>query len=395
MPGFSRWPFLLLAATVLAACAPTHSPGAAATTSLPSASVSASAASSSGPAPELLFGVLESHSKAAEGFPLFDTVAIAGLDGYARAKTTFSPLTPPYVGCVGPLFPPQGYTAARRVYFIDGKGVVRSLGTDRAVSRVTAFPIGSQQEASFAVSPDGRHLLGAILTLPPRPSGSSPCSGSGTGFAPGDWSEDVYSAEAGGTPHLISHRQWPQDQADNVLELVGWVSSGPIATFPASIGTQGGGPIREGWYGPVVEIDQASGRVSRTLGSPECFVRDVIEDGSYACFENTATPAIAVHNRDDSLSWRAHGNLDLYVPLLAPDRNKVAAQGAVLGRDGSQIQLGLPGADFFSTGWLDNLTVIGWFGPQPNHLGFVRTATPSRIEDLGFEGTFVGSLQSG
>jgi len=281
------------------------------------------------------------------------------------------------------------------VYFIDGKGVVRSLGTDRAVSRITAFPLGSQQEASFAVSPDGRHLLGAVLTLPPRPTASNACSGAGTGFAPGDWAEDVYSAEAGGTPHLISHRQWPQDQADNVLELVGWVSSGPIATFPASIGTQGGGPIREGWYGPVVEIEQTSGTVARKLGSPECFVRDVIEDGSYACFENTAASAAAVHNPDGSLAWRAHGNLDLYVPLLAPDRNNLAAQGAVVGRDGSQIQLGPAAANFFSTGWLDNQTVIGWFGQQPNRLGFVRTTTPSRIEDLGFEGTFVGRLQSG
>lgn len=394
MSGFKRWPTLLLAATALAACAPLNS-GPAATASSPSASVGPTAAATSGPARELLFGVLESRTMSGAGFPVVDTAAIAGIDGYARARTTFTPLTPPYVGCVGPLFPPQGYTAAGRVYFIDGKGVVRSLGTDKAVSRITAFPIGSQQEASFAVSPDGKHLLGAILTLPPPPTGSSACSGSGTGFGPGDWSEDVYAAEAGGTPHLISHRQWPQDQADNVLEFVGWVSAGPIATFPASIGTQGGGPLREGWYGPVVVIDPASGTVARKLGSPECFVRDVIKDGSYACFENIATPAVVVHNPDGSLVWRAQGNQDFYVPLLAPDRNNIAVEGAAFGRNGSQIQLGPSDANFFSTGWLDNHTVIGWFGQKPNHLGFVRMATPSRIEDLGFEGTFVGTLQSG
>src|SRR2546421_12749574 len=46
--------------------------------------------------PTLLFAVLE-----AKGTMSWNTVAVAGLDGYARAKTTFTPMRVPNVGCKG------------------------------------------------------------------------------------------------------------------------------------------------------------------------------------------------------------------------------------------------------------------------------------------------------
>src|SRR4051794_13042728 len=61
----------------------------------------------------LLFAVLE-----AKGTASFNTVAIAGLDGYAKAKATFTPMRVPTVGCTGTAVPPlSAHVAAGKVYF--------------------------------------------------------------------------------------------------------------------------------------------------------------------------------------------------------------------------------------------------------------------------------------
>jgi hypothetical protein len=345
--------------------------------------------------------VLESHTKAANGLPTYDTVAIAGLDGYARAKATFTPATPPYVGCLGPLLPLEAHVAGGRVFYIDGKGVVRSLGVDTTVRQVASFPIGSQQEASFAVSPDGLHLLGSVVTFPPKPA-TDACTSQGTGFAPGDWSEDVYAADAGGASRLISHRNWPQTQPPNVLSLVGWDALGPIGTYPTGYGTQGGGPVREGWYGTAVRVDAANGNIQRQLGTDNCFADDVAADGSYVC---SAPDAVDVFNPDGSVSWKYSApNQGYMVPLLSPDLRHVEALGPlVMGKDGSSIPIGnfQPNApfdnEFFAGGWLDAQTLIGWRSSSTvyNEMTIVRLSAPSQLVDLGFQGTFVGVVQKG
>src|SRR5579859_5093885 len=82
---------------------------------------------SSAPPPEsLLFAALETNANAAQF--QWNTVAIAGLDGNARAKTTFVPMPIPYTGCAGPVLPPSAHVAAGKVYFADGTGEIRSLG---------------------------------------------------------------------------------------------------------------------------------------------------------------------------------------------------------------------------------------------------------------------------
>jgi hypothetical protein len=110
--------------------------------------------------------VLEAHPFPPGGSPAYDTVAIVGLDGYAIAKTKVALITPPNLGGLGPELPPQAYAAAGRVYFLDGTGMVRSLATDGAVSEVTKFPVpAAQYEVSFAISPDGRRLMGTVTTF--------------------------------------------------------------------------------------------------------------------------------------------------------------------------------------------------------------------------------------
>jgi len=345
-----------------------------------------SAARSSGSSSSgiLLYAVVESHTKT-NGLATYDTVAIAGLDGYARAKTTFTPATPPYVGCLGPLLPLEAHVAAGRVFYVDGKGIVRSLGLDKTVKQAAAFPIGPQQEVSFAVSPDGRHLLGTVLTIPPKPA-TDPCTSQGNGFAPGNWSEDVYAADAGGASRLISHRSWPAGQQADVLSFVGWDAIGPLGTSPTGYGTQGGGPIREGWYGRV--------------GTDTCYADDVAVGGSYVC---SGQDSIDVFNPDGSPSWKFSApNQGYMVPLLSPDLRHVEALGPmIVGKDGSSTPIGNPQpngpSDFYAGGWLDAQTVIGWHnsGSTYNEMTIVRLSAPSKLVDLGFQGTFVGVVQSG
>ncbi len=188
------------------------------------------------PAPYDMGGVMCTARVAACAPP--DTVAIVGLDGYARAKTHFTPLTPPWVGGGAPLLPPQAYVASDRVFFIDGLGVVRSLALDGTVRTVASFPLGpTQQEASFAVSPDGQHLLATVITLPGKPA---IVNGGVWGFGPGNWILDTYAADTGGPSRLLSHKVLAQgSQAVALLQFVGWDASGPIGTYPTAL--QAGG----------------------------------------------------------------------------------------------------------------------------------------------------------
>ena len=85
-----------------------------------------------------LFGVLEARRcKAPEpatcenpGQPAHDTAAIAGLDGFAVAKTTFTPRGIPVIGNAAAVLDLEGQAAAGGLYFIDGTGVVRRLDPD-------------------------------------------------------------------------------------------------------------------------------------------------------------------------------------------------------------------------------------------------------------------------
>src|SRR2546425_1686184 len=105
----------------------------------PSAATSPSTTASPAPStsPTLLFAVLEARGSAS-----FNTVAVAGVDGFARAKTTFAPMRVPTVGCTGTaLTPVSAHVAAGKVYFADGAGVVRSLSLSGQIVKVATFPL--------------------------------------------------------------------------------------------------------------------------------------------------------------------------------------------------------------------------------------------------------------
>jgi len=336
------------------------------------------------PTGELLYAVLEPWPTA--GPSTFNKVAIAGLDGIARAKTTFTPLTPPFVGCAGPTPPPPAYAVGGKVYFADGAGTVRSLDRSGAISVLASFPIGAQQELSFAVSPDATRLLATVLTLPPKPAGD-PCSGP-TAFGAGSFVVDTYSVSFGSTPKLLDHQSTPYvagQPLPPVLQFMGWDAVGPTALYPTGLGTQGGGPTH--WFGHPVRTDTA-GRPLGDLGGAGCNATDDGLDGTVACAGPNGTD---VKRPDGSVAW--HSANSLLAGRLSPDGRKVVGFGdqgqVVVGADGSTMDLF---GEFFVTGWLDPSTLIGNFNGGEVGIQQIAPTTP-KPGDQGYAGVFVGVVQ--
>jgi hypothetical protein len=177
------------------------------TTASPIASPSTTATPASTPSAAALFAVLEAPGQYAQN----TTVAIAGLDGRARAKTHFTPRSSPYAPDVAVILAAEAHVVTGVVYFVDGRGVVRTLDRSGRVRQVAVFPMTQkQQEISFAVSPDGKQLMAAILSLPSVGPTPSP------GGAPwpaliGPWKLEVDRADVGG-PH--SHSTSGNQQAN-------------------------------------------------------------------------------------------------------------------------------------------------------------------------------------
>jgi hypothetical protein len=362
----------------------------------PSPSSVATPASSSS---ALLFAVLE--AKGTANAWTYNTVAIAGLDGNARAKTTFTPMLVPTIGCMGAVIPQSAHVANGKVFFADEKGVVRSLAINGTVAIAATFPLNSaHQMLSFAVSPDGTIVLGTIYTLP---SGISYCNGAPSGT----FNFDAYRATAGGAAQLVYHDSW--STSHNVLALTGWDSVGPIGTYPTIWASQGGGPGST--LGVKVRVDATTIRPGSALSDPTaCIVWDTIASAAFVCTKNgviaqqQVTVPVSIRRADGAESWQftIAGMNGPSSPYLNPDGTHVImccsddSHEWLIGRDGSRIKLGTA---FYGSGWLDASTVIGEYHPDPLQqppltLSYVTLSAPGTVVPMGFAGLFVGTVRA-
>jgi hypothetical protein len=301
----------------------------------------------------------------------------------------------PTVECAGAILPPSAHVAGDKVYFADGTGEVRSLSVTGQIAKVASFPFsGHQQMLSFAVSPDGSQLLGAVLTLPAKPSawcGSTELSGYGL---------DVYSATAGGPSVLLYHQDQP---AWNVMALFGWDNIGPLGAYPTAWAGQGGGPtpyIR----GNPVRVDAQSGRVlGQVANTAICEVWDIAPSGDFICMENGAaagSTAVSVRRPDGTVIWHFSVTTSAYSLFLSPDEQHVVFETGyvteVMGRDGRLVKLGsqVVGYEFGAAGWLDSSTVIGGGGDGGPVAAYVGLSAPGTAVSLGFSGGFVGTVHT-
>ena len=394
---------ILLLLTAACGQTPSTSNSASATpvvTATPIASPTAAPSSPATPGTSatLLFAVLE--AKGTANAWTYNTVAIAGLDGRARAKTTYAPIANP--SCI--VLPQSAHVAAGKVFFADGKGVIRSLAIDGTVATAATFPLTSaNQVLSFAVSPDGTRLLGTIFTAP---ASAMSCAGSPTGT----FTFDAYSATNGGSRQLLYHLAWTKPQS--VLALTGWDSVGPLGSYPAVWWSQGGGPGST--LGVAVRVDAATGKPGTQLSDPTaCQVWDSVVSGSFVCLKdgvmkNGGTPQqtvnvpVSVRRADGTELWHftATGQNTPFGPYLSSDAQHVLiccndlnladAHEQLIGRDGTQVNLA---KGFSVSGWLDPTTVVGWTSPSGTQMAYVALSAPGKAISMGFAGLFVGTVR--
>ena len=362
---------------------------------------SASPVATGNTSPALLFAALE--AKGTANAWTYNTVVIAGLDGYARAKTTFTPMPVPALGCMGAVLPSSAHVAAGKVFFGDSKGVVRSLSIDGTVAVAATFPMTStQQMLSFAVSPDGTRLLGTVFTIPSN--ANLACNGQSTTAT---YTFDAYSASYGGASRLVYHDTWSTSR--DVLALTGWDSVGPIGTYPTVWASQGGGPAST--LGLYVRVDAATIRPLAQLADPtKCQVWNSVQSGAFVCMaagsitgggtaNQRVNQPVSIRNADGSEAWQftAIGQNSPFGPFLSPDGTHVMiccndlnlsdSHELLVGSDGKQVNLA---QGFGASGWLDQTTMVGWLN---SNMAYVASSFPGHAVSMGFAGLFVGTVR--
>jgi hypothetical protein len=333
-----------------------------------------------------------------------DTIAIAGANGYAVAKTSLIPRHIPGVPMAAAVLYPEAYTAAGAAYFIDGTGIVRRLDPSGTARRVTAFPMTSAQHGvSFAVSPDARKLMAAVLTYPtvsPGPSQDQPFKLSGS------WILDLELATDGGNATVVHH--WQADPKDSPgtaagfrnLAIVGWDAVGPIGVVDGYNGAQqalydgqrwaGGHAIRVGLDGAIGAnaLSDCTPVAVDKLGRVVCVLQDA----------HGTTTSIRIARLDGGVIWSTAALPAQFIQAvqaggfaLSPDGQQVAMDGVVVRQHGPNLAIS---NTFLTRGWLDNDTLIGLIqGSEPMKIGILRLSSPTSIENWGFTGEFVGLLR--
>ena len=400
---------LLVGALLQAACGSTAaSPQ---TRASAAGSPTASAPSTAGAAGELLFAVSEGPNGQ---FGPINAVAIIGLDGRQRAKTQFTPMTVPVLGCgEGGYTPPIAVAAGGAVLYLSADGIIRRLSPDGRVATIAHLPVLTDQQASwFAASPDGQQLIATIIAFPPIIPSASCIS-----HQPGPTRIELLKAGAGGpfTALKTDQQDTSKSPPANVLTAVGWDGAGAIATTdPPWYGI--GSPSGQMWGATAVHLD-AAGHPGPVIGGTGCLAfYGVTAAGAVLCYDRLQP---SVRDAAGNLLWRlkalaANDGVQYGDVRLSPDAAHVAFalynndftfnSAVIRGRDGTRIGLSVP---FAPQGWLDDDTVIGLTGPitaqcsgcKPapifNELALVRVSKPSSLVKLSVNARFVGVVTAG
>lgn len=321
--------------------------------------------------------------------PVEDTILIVGRDGRVSARATFAPRSVPWIlPDLGPILPGIAHVANGRAYYIDGSGVVRSLGWTGDVRQETRFPLtSSQQVASFVVSPDGRTLVGSVVTFPPRPNPAP----TPPYTPPEAYSMDVMVASAGGAATVTYHQEWRYGNPwSSGAQFVTWDVGGPVAVYPTALGTQGGAPRH--YFGSTL-VHFPNGRPGAAVPAPaQSQIQDLLPDGTFV----TSTAAgLQARAADGTVLWsrpNPSGQGGYLYSFLAPGGQHVVTltpdTAAVLGADGTTAEL----AGMAHFGWLDARTVIGGSPNGQTRLVYASLDNLSKVVDTGFDGYFVASV---
>jgi hypothetical protein len=345
----------------------------------PTPSATASPIHVTPPAPGLLFAVVEGSL----GQP--GTVAIVGLNGYARAKANFQPRTGPVIPDA--YVPLQGVAqvVGSGVYYIDGTGTVRVLRVGSQPQIVARFPQQRAQEDTwFAMSPDGSRALVGIFTFPAL---GPIIPGTSWNTLVGPSKFDLKTAPAGGQPKTLVHWetsiQIPEgSKGPTPIFPVGWTSAGSVAILPLYIESQNDWP-----GGPLYVID-SSGKKTKQLGGSDCDSASIARSGLIPCISSGG--AVTVRDSTGKLIWATHvDGFSASSLVISPDGQAISDGLHVETRAAGMVPMP-PG--FGVEGWLDKNTVVGRSGGNGN-LSWISLGDPTRVHNLGFKGDFVATLR--
>jgi hypothetical protein len=363
----------------------------------------------------VLFGLLEArHCSAPEPaacestVPVHDTAAIAGLDGYAVGKSSFTARQIPPIGNAATLLDVEGTVVAGALYFVDGAGTVRRLSANGAVTVIAKFPItSSQQSISFGVSPDGKAIIAAVLTYPintPPTSSNQPPWGTFSG----PWRLQIEKVTANGAAVILHQWQANTTQYPNAPDgfaniwIAGWDDQGPIALVGQATGTQNAWLNNQRYFSGHFAHLNADGTAGAPIGPADCLPYWRPVAGHFVCSRigSEASTPMSVLNMDGSVLW--NGVAPQSGQGAAAGDFSLSADGTRLAMDGEVVTLAnnsvlKVAANFQPQGWLDPNTLIGWIpvnGPGAPHMGIVHLNDPLHPEDWGFSGAYVGLLSS-
>jgi hypothetical protein len=341
------------------------------------------------------------------------TLAIVDTHGHVRAQRTFRRLPQPLVGCEGSWISSSIQVAGDAAYYLDDSGTVRRLSASGAVSDVGRFPIRtSQQVIWFAVSPDGRKLMAAIMVYTPLSPSWNPQQGCPV-HEPGRVHEEIDLANVGKSTTTVTDQANPK----TVTSVVGWDRTGPVAVPDSHMAYIGfiDGTV---WGGPAIHLDEGGKPVGGSIGGASCSpLFGETKDGNVVCHDPKQP---TVRDSAGKVLWRLKAldptdEFTYGAITLSPDATRVAFNlnsrccytfdsSVIRSRDGARTGLG---STFQPQGWLDNQTVVGARGSvkatcsgcppdfAPTTLGIIDLARPAEVRDLGISGTFLGVLQAG
>jgi hypothetical protein len=325
------------------------------------------------------------------------TVEIVDRQGRVHAKATFQPPPAPKIGNAAPLMQSPVRVAAGAAYFADSTGAIRKLAPDGKVSPVATFPLtNSQQELTYAVSPDGAHVMAIVLSTPPLHSPPPQTLSDPLFVEGGHWTLAVETADAGGATTTTLRRDLGTTPAPTLI--VGWDAGGPLATLNSGLGTQGV-PLSAHFFGPdlggapLVHLAPDGTHLDRVGGS-DCLAVDSVANGTVLCGSYSA-PQFVVRSSSGTAMWQASLPSDAgsYAPWLSPDANAIAVQGQLITRAGVASAPGSGGSaqsQLIALGWLDSHTIVE--ATQSAQLSLYGAQGFTKVRDLGIVGIFEGVL---
>jgi hypothetical protein len=334
------------------------------------------------------------------------SVSIVGTDGAVVAGTQFTSQARPGFTNAETILQLPVQVAGGAVYYADGAGVVRRLMPDRSVSVAATFPLTSDRQLlSWAVSPDGKHVIAIVITMPPLHN-PPPQSLSDPFLQEGaHWLLSVEKADYGGPTAVTLTRDLGSYPAVRELRptlVVGWDAVGPIATLNTGLATQDG--LRSARFNgdQLIHIGQDGTHLDR-LGGSDCHALDELVDGTVLCASagsigpDSISGPVQVRTRQGEVVWTvpvAESEVELYLaePLLSPDGDRVVADGVIYGRPQvASAERSIPGVvrSCGVEGWLDQYTVIV---RTSSGTGFGSWAVPCDFRRVDLPGQFVGVL---